>query len=194
MNWPAMRPALLSVVKAATGIDPACVVWKGSKEEAGWSKGGVVAKCSVSAPRVIGCDTERRNKYANGTRTKTLCGPRQFTLTVRIETQDQTDASIAVNFADRLVVRCWREVNTAMLRAAAMSIANIKITQTIEGIVVQGRTLSVAVVEMVLNGVENDVDDTTGAADWIAQVGATGSLTREDGTIKSVPELTKRVQ
>lgn len=192
MNWPVMRPALLSVVQAATGIKS--VVWKGSKEEAGWSSTGIVAKCSCSSPRVIGCDTERRAKYANGVRTKTLCGPRQFTFTVRIETQDQTDAGIALNLADRLLVRVWREANATVLRTAQMSIANIKITQAIDGIVLQGRTVSIAVVEMIMNGVENDVDDTAGAADWIAQVSATGSLTREDGTVESVPELTKRVQ
>lgn len=193
MNWVVMRPVLLSVVKAATGVETA--VWKGSKEEAGWSKAGIVAKLSISSgPKSLGCDEERRNSYDadTDTRTKTLCGPRQFTLTVRFETQDGSDEGIAQTYADRLRVRIYRAANNAALRAAEMSVANIMPSQPIS-VVLQGRALSVVAVDLVMNGVENDVDDTAGAADWIAQMSGVGTLTRDDGTTKTEPVETKRV-
>lgn len=193
MNWAAMRPALLSAVQAATGIDAKSVVWKDAREAAGWSKNGVVAKCSISGIKTIGCDEERRASYDAGTNTRTitLCGVRQFSFTVRIETQDGSDSGVVDILADHLRTRIWRDSILTSLRALDMAIADVKDTQKLD-VMLQGRALSVAVIEFVMNGVENDVDDSPGAADWIAEVSGTGTLTDTDGTETTLPFDTKR--
>jgi hypothetical protein len=195
MNWAAIRPALLSAVVQTTGLKPSCVFWKGSKEEAGWTSGGVAAKCSIASPGAFGRD-EIRSSYdaVTQTRTVTISGARRFTFTVRFETQDGSDSGIAVTYADRLRARIRRRSIADALRAAEVSVATIQDTQTIDGVKSQSRVLSVAVVDLIMNGVENDVDTTEGAGDWVKQASMTGTLTNADGTKTTVPELTKRVQ
>jgi len=195
MNWVAIRPVLKAAVQAATGVDVRSIIWKGTKEEAGWSQGGTVVKLSTSGERTVGCDEERRAKYDAGTntRTLTLSGHRQFSFTVRIECQDESDTAVRDTLASRLRTRIWRDSITSTLRAVNVSIADIRPTVPVDNVRLQNRMLSVAVVEFLMNGVENDVDDTPGAADWIAEVHGTGTLTREDGTTFTVPTDTKRV-
>lgn len=195
MNWPGIRPALLSVVVQTTGLPVSCVVWKGSKEEAGWTSGGVVAKCSILAPGQFGRDDVRASYDATShTRTVTVSGARKFTFSVRFETQDGSDSGVALVYADRLRARVRRRSIGDALLAAEVSLATINDTQTIDGIKLQGRVISVAAIDLIMNGVENDVDTTQGAGDWIKQASMTGTLTDTDGTQTTVPELTKRVQ
>jgi len=194
MNWPVMRPALAAAVRAATGLPANNVVWKGTKEEAGWSPGGIVAKLSVSNIRSVGNDEERRVKYdaQTNTRTLTLSGARQFSFTVRIELQDESDTALRDVYADRMRVRVWRESVAKPLRAAGISVADIRPTVSVDGIRAQNRVLSVAVIEFLMNAAENDVDTTPGSAEWIAEVKSTGTLERPDGTTITVLEDTKR--
>jgi len=195
MNWPVIRPAILSAVVSATGLAPSCVFWKGSKEEAGWTSGGVVAKCNILSPGQFGRD-ESRAKYDPNTQTRTVTnsGARKFTLSVRFETQDGSDSGVALVYADRLRTRIRRRSIADALLAAEVSVATMNDTQTFDGIRMQGRIISVAAMDLIMNGVENDVDTTQGAGDWIKQASMTGTLTDTDGTITTVPELTKRVQ
>lgn len=168
MRWDLIRPVLKSVVESTTGLTAAgAVAWKGSKNEGGF-RPQVVANLSIGPVSGVGNDEERASYDAGtNTRTVTRCGQRTFTMTVRIETQDQGDASIAMVYADRLRVRMMRDSIASQLLAVGVAWADMHPTQTLEGVKVQGRTLSVAIVEVVFNGVENDVDDTAGASDWI---------------------------
>lgn len=188
MNWPVMRPAILAAVKDASGV--AVAVWKGSKEEAGWSPTGTIAKLSVGLPRDIGSIGRRASYDPNtGVRTVTHCVAKQFSLAVRFETQDGTDAGFATMLADRLVSRIYRTHTCVALRAVDLSTVDAATVQVLDGVKIQGRVISVAIVELTMNGVENDVDDTAGSADWIEEVTTQGTLTRPDGTTTTINEV-----
>lgn len=184
MDWATMRPALLAVVQSATGLtDPGACAWKGSKDAVG-RRPPVVANLSCSGAGGVGVD-EQRGVFDGGTQMKdiTISGSRTFSLTVRIETQEQTDSGIASVFADRLRARIRRDSVYSQLSAVGLAVADIVKTQTIDNVIVDGRVLSVAVVEILLNAAENDRDDSAGSGNWINRVtGASQYLTNPDGT------------
>ena len=86
------------------------------------------------------------------------------------------DTAAPYGFATRVVAGAFstefRDVSLAerfALRAVGVSIADMQPTQTID-FKHQDRDLSVAVIDVLMNGVSNDVDDSAGAGDVVESV------------------------
>jgi hypothetical protein len=183
MNWAAMRPAIVDAVQQATGLSmPGAVVWDGTMQASEWRPPVIV---NLGQPTVldVGSDEERRSFTATPTpaRTITRSGMRQINLVVKIETQDQSDAAVALIYADRLRVRLGRQSVIETLRAAGLTVANVGNSIPVRTIR-QGRVLSVYATEMLFNAVENDTDDTVGASNWIEDMTGQSQFKDPDGT------------
>lgn len=187
MDWGAIRPVLKSAVASCLGYtspaDMARVEWKG-KKQAAYGRGlGVRVDMSIGAVRGVGND-EQLLEYS-GTEDAnivTLSGIRQITWTLRVESDDQDDGTIAQVYADRIRIRLGRESIAATLRAVGVAVADVLLTQPMS-YRFQDREHSVVVMDVQLNGVENDRDDSIGAGDWIETINVKSeTLYREDGT------------
>jgi hypothetical protein len=185
MNWDAIRNALKLAVQQQSGLTaPGAVEWKDQSSSAGW-RGPAVANMSHTGERTIGCD-EVRGTFNPGTQQKDIlrCGNRQFDFTVRFEIEDASNTAIAAGYASKLRTRLFRPYVGEQLRAAGISIVDVKPTVAFD-FKQQDRMLSVAVVEITFNAAENDTDDSPGAGNWIQSVSAQGQWTEEDGSTLS---------
>jgi hypothetical protein len=168
-----MRPAMKSAVETMLGLasNGGAVDWKG-KRTAGYQRPGVRIDMTHTPGRALGEDEERR---VNGTNPEvddqivTISGPRQFTWTIRCEADSQEDAAIASGYADKIRARLSRDSVRAALRAAGLAVVQVSKAQPVE-FKFQGRDYSVVVLDVVMNAVENDRDDTSGSGNWIKTV------------------------
>lgn len=171
MNWATIRTTLADVVETVTGIDDAQISWKGTTGNATWSRYPQV-EMSVRSIIGVGRDEERHDSEAGdpiGPDTVTISGVRQLVWTVRIESQNAADTAIANNYADRLRTRLKRQSVRDTLNAAGLAVSFIQPAQQVD-FKSQDRWSSVEVIDVMLNAVENDTDDTTDAGTTVGTV------------------------
>lgn len=179
MNWPVMRDALIAQVRAISGVDnERSVAWADSAEGAAFR---AFPHIDLSVRSVIsyGDDESRIDIDQSDEPTEYLSGPRRFTWTIKVEADGSSDD--ALTLADRIRARLRRNTVRAELASARMAIASIEPTQPLS-YKTDGRSYQVAVIDVLVNAVENDVDDSDEAGNTIrdAEV-ASEYLTDPDG-------------
>jgi hypothetical protein len=102
--------------------------------------------------------------------------------TLRVESDDQDDGTIAQFYADRIRIRLGRQSITNALNAVGVAVADVLLAQPLN-YKLQDREHSVVVMDVQLNGVDNDRDDTAEVGNWIETINVKSeTLYREDGT------------
>lgn len=169
MNWPAIRPVLLAAVQTVTGLTSGgSVAWRGSKEASVMRRYPRI-DLSVRSPVSLGDEIRKVVRESDGKKDVAVVGMRAFVFSIRIESDAQTDDGFALVYEERIRTRFMRDSIGEAFRAVGVSIADIQPTQTVD-FKLQDRDLSVAVIDVMMNGVSNDVDDTTGAGDVVESV------------------------
>ena len=168
MNWGGVRPGLAALVKDLTGVeDDVAIEWRGSAASGGWRRGPRITM-SVSSIRGIGRDEVRLSGTGDPNEMASVtCGNRQFTWSLSFETESPDDAWVAMEYADRFRTGLRSNHAKDALRTLQLSLAEIEATQVVE-YNTQARSYSSAVIDVQINGVDNVVDETEGAADYIA--------------------------
>jgi hypothetical protein len=174
MDW---TPIYAALAQAATlsGIPASAIAWSDQPAAATWASGPTMAM-RISPERSYGWDEEERTdppapNPGNLPQTVNVAGQREFTWQIRVQVQNSDPATIAVRFLDRLRVRLQRTTTeTQILLPAGLAVIQIMPTVPIVN-VKDNRTISTHVMEVLMGAVENDLDDTLGAGDYIAQVG-----------------------
>ncbi len=176
MNWDAIRPAIAELTRKLMPADNAIQVeWKGAINAVAWRK-GPRATLSMRSIRGVGNDEWRWDGA-----TKRYAGMRQATLTIKLEGESALDDQIIFAAADRFRMGLRFESSTALLNRLGLAVATIEPTLTIE-FNTQTNSRSVAVIDVQLNAVDNQVDDNEGASDWIDKADvASQNLIGEDG-------------
>lgn len=181
MNWTTIRSTLKTAIEGVDGLSHAGAVEWGDSAQASVMRPMPRIDLTIRSLRGIG-DDEPRTGYDEDTDTMetALCGHRQFTVSIRVES-DKATGGEAMTIADRLRVRLGRENVTQALRTGGLAIADIAATQVLD-FKTDGRALVVAVLDVIVNAAENDVDDHERAGDFIEHVvGASEYLTNPDG-------------
>jgi hypothetical protein len=181
MNWALVRPALLAAVQTVTGLSTGGrVAWKGSKEA---SVMRAYPRVDLSVRSIVSVGDEVRKVVRDdGAKDVAVSGPRRFVWSIRIESDSQTDAVSALTYEERIRTRLNRPAMGDAMRAVGVSIAEIQASQTVD-FKLQDRELSVCVIDVLMNGVSNDADDTVGAGDVIESAHVySNELLNVDGT------------
>jgi hypothetical protein len=161
MNYEAIRPALKELTRTLVSANSGLAVeWKGAVAAGAFRKGPRVTM-SLRSIRGVGKDEWRRSGA-----TLRYAGARMATLTFKLEGESPLDEDIIFAAADRLRMGLRFESSTAVLNALGLGVATIEPTETIE-FNTQGNSRSVAVIDVQLNAVDNQVDDNDGTSDTI---------------------------
>lgn len=172
MNWITIQEAIRVAVRDACGLSDTnasgrascAVVWAKSKE-AGGHRPSPHVDLLLRNPVGVGRD-ETRTEYDEDTDsiTETQCGNRYFTVSIRIETDDQRPGSESVaDRAGKLRTRLFRQSILAALREATVAISEILPTQDFD-YQEDDREVSVSITDVVFSAAENDVDTTSDGA------------------------------
>lgn len=194
MNWATMRAALKAQAIAASGLSaPGAVEWKGSKE-AGYSR--PFPRCDMSLRSIVpqGVDEvfEEYNVDTDLLDVKVI-GWRQMTWTLRVESENHADASIPLVHSERLRARLRRPSIGAALRAAGIGVSTIESTQLV-AFKSQDRDAPVAVIDVILNLVENDTDDTAEAGEFVQLVTGQSDTINDPTNLPAREQVTIRVE
>lgn len=183
MNWQLIRPALAAAIVQMTGLDPRLVVWKGTLAERSQVIGTRVV-LSTNSVVSVGIDETRREGSLNplDDAMVTITGVRQFTWTVMIEAQNQGVGDTARELIETVRTRMGRQSTIDALGTVGIGLANdLAVTHT--DYLESGRMVSMAALDMLMNAVENDDDDTVDAGGWIGEVDVVSGLVKDtDGT------------
>lgn len=181
MNWNNIRRGLKATIEGIDGLDHAGAVEWADSADASKIRPPPRIDLSVRSLRGFGDDEERQDLDEDtGVMTTVLCGHRQFTLSIRVES-DQATGAEAMTIADRLRVRFGRNNVVEELRNEGLAVADFAPTQVLDW-KTDGRALCVAVLDVFMNAAENDVDDHERAGDYIERVIADSeNITDPDG-------------
>lgn len=169
MNWAAIKPALKAIIVSATGLSAAgAVEWQGDSKADGFRPYPRVY-LSRSAMAGVGVDSERWELDEYGNVTVNIGGQRQCTLSVRIESDDQ-DGGTALTVSDRLRMRLRRKSVLAALSQIGFSLNAIQSVTAFTGFTKDSREVSVVNVDVLLNAVDVDQDDTEFTDDYFEAV------------------------
>lgn len=160
MNWATIKEAVRQAVVSATGIDEQRVQWVNNPEAGTWRETPLV-DLVLRNPRAIGVD-ETRTTYNEETDAleATQEGPREFTVSIRIETESQLDAEESVGqLASDLRTRLRRKGVKAALLVAGVSLARMERTVDSD-FTADRRTVSLSVTDVVFCAAETDADST----------------------------------
>lgn len=167
MNWSAVRPTLLDVVRLIDGLDDdSAVAWADSSESAYHRKFPRV-DISINSLVSYGEDEQRIEINEFGHRNEFISGPRRFTWNVRVETS-KADYGEAMAIADRIRTRLNRRDAYALLLDAGLAVADYTPVQVVS---VKGdaRSYSIATFDVFVNCAENDQDESDYAGETIEQ-------------------------
>jgi hypothetical protein len=173
MNWATIKEAIRQAVVSATGIPEQRVQWMNNPAAGVWRDSPLV-DLVLRSPRALGVDETRRVYNSEDDKQDvTLEGPRQFTVSVRIEAESQLDAEESVGqLASDFRTRLRRPAILAALRA--VEVALVEIAATVDAdFEADGRAVSLSVTDVVFSSAEMDTD-TTNPGDYIARVGLQG--------------------
>lgn len=180
-----MRDAMAEAVTVMAGLPPGSVVWAGDLQATSVVV-GTRAVLTANSVKTLGRDEERRkDDPVNPLNDQVVsrCGQRNFTWSIKLESQTQLPGATVRVLADRVRVRLFRPSVLAILNAAGMSVADILATNESDYLI-GGRSASWANIDLLMNAVENDTDDTVGTGDWIGDAQISGTV--HDGST-SVP-------
>jgi hypothetical protein len=182
VNLATIKAALKVAAIAASGLSSAgAVEWKGQAVSSSFRP---FIRCDMSLRSFVGIgNDEVRKTYDDDTDALLLnvAGNRTAVWTLRFETQDGSDSGEAANYALRTMARLQRASVREDLLVADIARSGFQPIQTFDNVKVQDRLISVAVLEVNLNLVENDTDDVS-SGDYIATVEVeTDTLDNEAG-------------
>jgi hypothetical protein len=190
MNWPAIESALAALVASVAGISSkGTIAWKG-KPASGAFRQGMRIDLSRSGARAQGRDevrftTDPDRPLDQGV--ANVCGPRQFTWTVRIEVPRSNSDELATMDVLRAGVVKFERAKT-LLHAAGLAVASVGPTAVVE-FTRDSRELAVAVTDFIMNAAENIRDTSDGAGDWVesAEIESSEAFVNTDGTTVDPP-------
>ena len=177
MIFAAIREALRLAVVSALDVPDTDVYWKGTNAANSWhswdpaaGRPPVRVELRLQLVQASGIDEVRQHyDSGSGMRTEELCGNRELTVSVRIESESQADGEDAVGqLASYLRTRLRRPTILAALQAAGLGLADILPTVTAD-YVDQDRDLSVSVTDLLVLAAESDKAAPTGTG-WIEKV------------------------
>ena len=181
MNHATIEPALCSLASAITGVESALCVFQNAKRPV---HNGTLVTLSWVGIRGVGTDETEWTYAANADplleMTPTVKGQRGATLQVTIESTDQRPGYTAHAIADRARTRLYRPSSLDALAAVDLALATVGDTITTDS-KVDGRWISRCTFDVRLNGLASEAD-LDGRVPYIAEVVATATITRPDGT------------
>lgn len=158
MDFAAIQTAVQNAVVTATGLDPADVWWQGTPESTGWRQ---FARCELRLSGLVGSGIDEvRKTYTDGpnpSRSVALVGNRKFTVSVRIESDEQSPGRNAIHYAALLRTRIRRPDVLEALRVAGVSLGRI-LASTEADYVRDGRLVSLVITDVLLLAAEIDPD------------------------------------
>lgn len=166
MDLATIKEAIRTAVANATGLDIVRVQWVGTPESGQWRPWPCV-DLVFRRPVKLGWDnhirtfvpTDPEDPEGAGVLTRTIAGPRTFTVEIRVETDNQDGGAEAMTYVTRLQTRLQRPAIGGSLSAAGVNVATIADGVDAD-ITVDDRVVSLSVLDVVFNAVENDVDTT----------------------------------
>lgn len=180
MNFAAIREAIRVAVRDATGAPDSDVSWAGTVGQSAWQnipaasgRPPMSVELKITSVEASGID-EVRYHYDSGTDTRTeeLCGNREITVSVKIESDSQDDGEESPGqLASYLRARLRRPSALRALQAAGLGLAEIHATTNVD-YVDQDRMLSVSVTDLLFNAAESDVSAPSSTG-WIDSVKVT---------------------
>jgi hypothetical protein len=191
MDWTGIKAITTTVFAQLTGLSEAQVRWADDSEGSVWTDDPHL-EITMLGPRQIGQDEERRDDSADGQPSDpttndgvvTVCGPREFTLTVACESQVQTldDSRNAAAILSNLLTRFGR-TSTVEALDPYYAISDWTDIKRVPYRDAEGRLINRYVIDLLCLAADNDVDDTLGAGGWIGEVIGTGTVT--DGGVNT---------
>lgn len=188
IDWTTIKSTISSQVATLTGLDPRNVRW--NDEPSGTLAGALpIIWLRVSSLVQAGVDYETRSDNGTGEQTITVVGQRDFTLSIRIEsfTPDIADDRHAMNIGEALRVRLKRSTSV-QARSGIFAVRQILMSKWL-GYVESERPLSTYVLDILCGTVDVDIDDTTGAGDWISEVQGMGTVKNDTNTTIDSPSI-----
>lgn len=186
VDWATIKSTISSQIATLTKLDPRYVRWV--DEPSGTLAGALpVVWLRVSSLVPVGMDYETRADNGTGEQTVTVVGQRDFTLSIRIEsfTPDIADDRHSMNIGEALRVRLKRSTSI-QARSGIFSVREILMSKWL-GYIESNRPVSTYILDLLCGTVSTDVDDTTGAGDWIGEVQGSGTIKNQDGSTIDSP-------
>lgn len=176
MNLGAIQDAVRAAIVSASGLADVRVRWENTNA-AGLYGAFPSIDLSLSGPNKIGWDVTTTDPE---TVARTISGPREITVSVSIETDDQTPGYTSTQYASNVVTRLQRKSILAALRAAEVALATIgKVIKA--DYASDDRMVSRCMFDVAFNIVENDTDSTD-AGDYVESLTfLSDDLIGEDG-------------
>lgn len=186
MDWPTIYAALRQAA-ALSGVAAASIAFADEPAAVTWGSGPTLTM-RISPERSFSWDEEERldppiPNPSNLPQTVTVSGQREFTWSIRAKVQNSAPGTIAEHYLDRLRARLQRTTTeTQILLPAGLAVIEVMPTTPVAN-VESNRTVSTYVMDVRMGAVENDVDDTPGAGEFIQTVNiASNTLKNPDGT------------
>jgi hypothetical protein len=167
VSWSTIRSTVQTVVASIDGIsEAAAVTWADAGAAAYYRKFPRV-DLSVLAVATYGEDEHRIDIDELDQRIEYVSGPRRITLTIKVES-DQGGAGESMTIADAIRTGLRSRASSATFLAAEIAVADITGTQFLH-YKADGRSYSVATMDVILNAAGNTVDDSEYAGETIEQ-------------------------
>lgn len=166
MNWGTIKEAIRQAVISATELEDGRVQWVNNPSAGTWRNSPLV-DLVLGVPQAVGVD-EIRSVYDEEADklVRTVEGPRQFMVSVRIEAESQLDTEESVGqLASDLRTRMRRPSLLAALRLAGVSLARMEPTIG-QDFLADDRMVSLSITDMLFLSAETDTD-TTDPGDYI---------------------------
>jgi hypothetical protein len=181
MDWPTIRTALQTAIASVIAVDTPNIVWRGSLEE---GSRVYLTRVVLSANSIVtaGVDENRYEAQGSDNQLVEFVGQRRFTWSIQIECQNQTDGTARV-LMDQVRIRLRRDSVAGPLRDVGLSIANFLATQE-RDFEDDGRMISWASMDVLMNATDVDQDTSPDAGDWIGEAISDGTVS--DGTDHAV--------
>lgn len=200
IDWDGIQTATTKLFAQLTGLPLSQVRWQDQSEGSVWTNDPHL-ELTMEGPRQVGQDEERRDDSLDGELPLdpennppttndgiiTVCGPREFTLTVACESQVQNlrDKRHGAAIISNLLTRLSRTSAVEALQEfyGIIDWTDIKRIPYRDK---EGRLINRYVIDLLCLTADNDVDNTPQAGAWIGEVKGTGTVTA-DGTTFTIP-------
>lgn len=188
IDWATIKSTIVSQVATLTGLAASRIRWV--DEPSGTLAGALpVIWLRVSSVVSNGIEWETRVDNPPSNQTVTVSGLREFTLSIRCDSFsfDVADANYSGNIIEALKVRLRRSTSI-MARAGVFGIRALLATNWISYIE-SNRPISSHTLDILCLTVDNDVDATSAAGNWIGEVTGSGPVKQQDGTTIDTPSF-----
>lgn len=192
MAWREIKDATTRLFARLCGLSHSQIRWSDESGGSTWTADPHL-EITASGEWGIGDDEERVSDAPGAgadieNNVVTICGPRQFTLSVACEslTGDIGDPRSGAAVLSRLNTRLQRttSVDELMEYYAVMDMQPI---QRVPYRDKEGRLINKYILDLLCLTADNDVDRTVGAGGWIGEVIGTGTVTIAGGAILTAP-------